>query len=497
MRTPHVDAKQHLDGFACAPGLIQLSSAAAEASAEADNISSSSSNNNAAYYNDSNNNDNRNTVFATADASLPSGWQRIIHGSGLPCYVHSVLGVVCWTRPYLLCAETCDTLSQPEFHRLVKQHVPPLSIFTPPENVATKKKKVVTSKTALSSMTAPQEMSSAQLKKRKLDGVAKEQKSTDQQQLMTLEEFKMLSISDPRILQACMELSIKTPAQVLQEYQNRNRGVSINYNTVQVEGGGVKLFKTIVTAGSTVAEGVASTKKIAKQLGAQQVLAVLHEHTARTYYEVAEMYNNSLKGQPATAESSTYGPTVPLRNDVKGKHSTGDLRHQRGGSASNHMRTRRSPPNQEYDGSSGYRDYGVDRRGNAPPQWSTYNQQPMQLSQQQVGLWDCGGQQKDAGMDNARSERVVVYSTTPAGSAGDYSSGQYYNNAYMGGNAWGHYPNANHPSEPHAPQVYSQQYIGSYEGGQPPAENRPYGNYHSSDETTRVTANLRNQMLNQ
>lgn len=51
-----------------------------------------------------------------------------------------------------------------------------------------------------------------------------------------------------------MELSIKTPAQVLQEYQNRNRGVSINYNTVAVDDGGTKQFKTIVSAGSVLAE---------------------------------------------------------------------------------------------------------------------------------------------------------------------------------------------------------------------------------------------------
>lgn len=51
-----------------------------------------------------------------------------------------------------------------------------------------------------------------------------------------------------------MELTYKTPAQVLQEYQNRNRGISINYNTHSIEKDGVKLFKTIVSAGNTVAE---------------------------------------------------------------------------------------------------------------------------------------------------------------------------------------------------------------------------------------------------
>ncbi len=69
-----------------------------------------------------------------------------------------------------------------------------------------------------------------------------------------MEQFKSLSIDDPRVLQACMELSVKTPAQVLQEFQQRNRGISTNYNTVPVDKDGVKLFKTIATAGSTTAE---------------------------------------------------------------------------------------------------------------------------------------------------------------------------------------------------------------------------------------------------
>jgi hypothetical protein len=51
-----------------------------------------------------------------------------------------------------------------------------------------------------------------------------------------------------------MDLSIKTPAQVVQEYQNRHRGVSVNYNTIPHDVDGQKLFKSIVTAGSTVAE---------------------------------------------------------------------------------------------------------------------------------------------------------------------------------------------------------------------------------------------------
>ncbi|GMF65627.1 unnamed protein product [Phytophthora lilii] len=274
------------------------------------------------------------------------------------------------------------------------------------------------------------------------------------------------------LLQACMELSIKTPAQVLQEYQNRNRGVSINYNTVPVEGDGVKLFKTIVTAGSTVAEGVASTKKIAKQLGAQQLLAMLHDRTARKYYEVAEMYNSSLKGQPVIIESATYGPATPLRNDARGGRGNADLRLQRTpANVPNRMRrVRRSSPNQEYDAGGGYREYEGDRRVNAPPHWSGYNQQPMQQLPQQGAPWTGGGQQGDVGMENIGADRVVVYSTTPAVNApAGYSGGQYYNAGNVGGNGWGGYPPGSQPG------AYPQQYNGAYGDNQLQPGNRPYG----------------------
>ncbi|KAG6574488.1 uncharacterized protein IUM83_07058 [Phytophthora cinnamomi] len=506
---------EHLDSFASAAGLMQLSSAAMAADA-ADASGNSSNNNN----NNSANAGSSSSVAAVsalpADASLPPGWQRIIHGSGLPCYVHDGLGVVCWTRPYPLDVGGDGALSQPELHRLVKQHVPPLSIFAPGSDATARRRKeslgaaeagaTVTSSPALPALSS-QEPSSAQSKKRKLDTpVTKAEKASasGKQQSMTLEEFKTLSIGDPRVLQACMELSIKTPAQVLQEYQNRNRGVSINYNTVPVEGDGVKLFKTIVTAGSTVAE-------IAKQLGAQQLLAMLHERTARKYYEVAEMYNSSLKGQPVISESSTYGPGTPLRNDTRsGGRGNADPRLQRtGNSAPNRMRrVRRGSPDQEYDVGGGYREY---ERVNASSQWGGYNQQPLQHLPQQAApqQWVGAGQQGEMGMDNVGPERVVVYSTTPAGNApGAYGGGQYYNNSNVGGNAWGGYPNVNHPgSQPNLPGAYPQQYASVYGDSQPPPGNRQYGygNYHSrssdrpntSTPIERVTANLRNQMSNQ
>ncbi|KAG7377793.1 hypothetical protein PHYPSEUDO_011010 [Phytophthora pseudosyringae] len=480
-QAPHAGAEsaERLDSFASAAGLMQLSSAAMAADA--------------APAGNSNNNSNSISAFSSspADASLPPGWQRIVHGSGLPCYVHNGLGVVCWTRPYPLDVGG-DALSLPELHRLVKQHVPPLSIFAAGSDVSARRRKeglgvadAEAAATAPPSLLTSQEPSSVQMKKRKLDAVIKEQKGDGKQQAMTLEEFKTLSIGDPRVLQACMELSIKTPAQVLQEYQNRNRGVSINYNTVPVEGDGVKLFKTIVTAGCTVAEGVASTKKIAKQLGAQQLLAKLHERTARKYHEVAEMYNSSLKGQPVIAEATTYGPATPLRNDARGgRGGNVDPRVQRSGSsAPNRMRrARRSPPHPEYEVGAGYREYEVDRRINAPSHWSGYNQQLMQQHvPQQAGSWTGGGQQGEIGTNTVGPERVVVYSQTPVENAGNYGGGQYYNNANVGGNAWGGYPNVNHPPpQPNLPGGYpQQQYNGVYGESQQPPGNRPYGDYHS------------------
>ncbi|KAE8890959.1 hypothetical protein PF005_g16346 [Phytophthora fragariae] len=515
--TPQAGA-EHLDSFASAAGLMQLSSAAMAADAAASGLGDGSTNS-------TNSNSNAAGVSASpADASLPPGWQRIIHGSGLPCYVHDALGVVCWTRPYPLDVGGDGAMSRPDLHRLVKQHVPPLSIFAPGSDAATRRRKesigaaeagaVAISSPALPTLSS-QEPSGAQSKKRKLDTPvtkaerAHEKSAGGKQPSMTLEVFKTLSIGDPRVLQACMELSIKTPAQVLQEYQNRNRGVSINYNTVPVEGEGVKLFKTIVTAGCTVAEGVASTKKIAKQLGAQQLLAKLHERTARKYYEVAEMYNNSLKGQPVITESSTYGPATPLRNDARGGgRGTSDPRLRTGNNAPNRMRrARRASPNQEYDVGGGYREY---ERVNAPPQWGN-NQQTMQHLPQQAGShqWIGEDQQGEIGVVNMGPERVVVYSTTPAENAlGAYGGGQYYNNSNAGGNAWGGYTNVNHPgSQPNQPAAYSQQYGGAYGGSQPPPSNTQYGygDYHSrpsdrpntSTPIERVTANLRNQMSNQ
>lgn len=117
-----------LDSFASAAGLMQLSSAAAVAGPSSSAASSGASEPDAA---------------APEDAPLPPGWNRVIHSSGLACYAHFRLGVVTWSRPYALGpggATEPVPLPEPEFMRLAKKHVPPLSVFAPPERAVAQRK---------------------------------------------------------------------------------------------------------------------------------------------------------------------------------------------------------------------------------------------------------------------------------------------------------------------------------------------------------------------
>lgn len=133
---------EHLDSFASAAGLMQLSSAAMAADAAESERAGNGGDGSTNSATTNSMSSNAAAVSASAaDASLPPGWQRIIHGSGLPCYVHDGLGVVCWTRPYPLDVGGDGALSQPELHRLVKQHVPPLSIFAPGSDAAAQRRK--------------------------------------------------------------------------------------------------------------------------------------------------------------------------------------------------------------------------------------------------------------------------------------------------------------------------------------------------------------------
>lgn len=73
------------------------------------------------------------TASAAHDLSLPAGWQKVMHDSGLPCYVHEQQRLVSWSKPYVL-----DLLcSSGEFVKVAQQHVPPLSLFKASSGVIT------------------------------------------------------------------------------------------------------------------------------------------------------------------------------------------------------------------------------------------------------------------------------------------------------------------------------------------------------------------------
>lgn len=60
-----------------------------------------------------------------------------------------------------------------------------------------------------------------------------------------------------------------------------------------------------------LSKGVASTKRVAKQFGAQSLLGMLHERTAKTYYAVAELYSSFGKTHTMAGESSSSLVVLP------------------------------------------------------------------------------------------------------------------------------------------------------------------------------------------
>ncbi|CAK5046210.1 unnamed protein product [Aphanomyces euteiches] len=110
----------------------------------------------------------------------------------------------------------------------------------------------------------------------------------------SIEEFQALAIDDPRVFQGCLYFSIKTPAQLLTEFQTKNKGVAVNYANSTVIGNAAHKFKVIASVGPTTAEGFANNKKLAKQYAAQSLLAKLNPQV-RTYHELVCLHENNVK----------------------------------------------------------------------------------------------------------------------------------------------------------------------------------------------------------
>ncbi|OQS02673.1 hypothetical protein THRCLA_04969 [Thraustotheca clavata] len=110
---------------------------------------------------------------------------------------------------------------------------------------------------------------------------------------MTMELFRTLSIDDPQVLQGCMDLNVKTPAQLLSEYQTRNKGVAVNYTTISLPNPTDRnKFQVIASNGQKTAEAIAPNKKLAKQYAAQALLRVLHP-TIATYLDMVTYHETS------------------------------------------------------------------------------------------------------------------------------------------------------------------------------------------------------------
>ena len=226
------------------------------------------------------------------------------------------------------------------------------------------------------------------------------------------------------------------------------------------------------------------------------MLALLHERTARRYYEVAEMYNNAPKGQPVITGSSKYRSVT--NSEAKSGSSNGDPRFRRGNSTSSRVQVTRTPPfNQECVTSDANLNSELNQQRIAPSKGGPYGQQPMQHVPYQAGLWIGGGRQQDARMDNAGPERVVVYRTIPAGSAVTYGDGQYYNNTHGSEFAWGSDLSVGHPAQPNLPGGYTHQYGSGYREAQSLPGDRPYGQIRTLDRSNasigRAAVNLGNR----
>ncbi|CAK4689478.1 unnamed protein product, partial [Aphanomyces euteiches] len=88
-------------------------------------------------------------------------------------------------------------------------------------------------------------------------------------------QYQVLSIDDRHVFPCCLRYSIKTPAQLLTEFQAKNKGVAVIYtNSIVV--GALTNIRVIESVGPTSAEGFADKKKLAKQYAAQSLLVKLN-----------------------------------------------------------------------------------------------------------------------------------------------------------------------------------------------------------------------------
>ncbi|EQC35954.1 hypothetical protein SDRG_06697 [Saprolegnia diclina VS20] len=208
----------------------------------------------------------------------------------------------------------------------------------------------------------------------------------------TLDRFQPLLIDDRLVLQGCMDLSVKTPAQLLSEYATRHKGIAINYTHFNVPFATDRnKFKVVASTGKHSAEAVAPNKKLAKQYAAQALLKVLHPQIG-TYYDMVQHHervvlktssahkpkpvvlptSTALLGTPPTQPATSIlpspsttsrfqpRPSAPPRADPyrsNAPSSASMASSQQHNHGNNHMNDRRPPP-VAVASRYGQRDYG-------------------------------------------------------------------------------------------------------------------------------------------
>jgi hypothetical protein len=121
-------------------------------------------------------------------------------------------------------------------------------------------------------------------------------------------DFETMAIDDPGVLQGCMDLSFKTPAQLLMEFQSKHKGITVNYVTSSLAPSGSSMndrsrFQVVASVGPSAAEGVAGNKKVAKQFAAQALLAKLNPHVT-TYCDLIRLHENTVKNHVDAVRSN-------------------------------------------------------------------------------------------------------------------------------------------------------------------------------------------------
>ncbi|CAK4383778.1 unnamed protein product [Aphanomyces euteiches] len=246
------------------------------------------------------------------DCALPEGWKKVAHCSGRVCFQHEPSGVIVWSQPYTLQPDpTTDLIDS------VQTHQPQLEIFAGGCGYC-----MDTTKSQRAAEIALQALVPVPLKQ--IDNVhqvtnlapatvdmslaltvAPSNASPSDNTPPYIEEYQVLSIDDRHVFPCCLRYSIKTPAQLLTEFQAKNKGVAVIYtNSIVV--GALTNIRVIESVGPTSAEGFADKTKLAKQYAAQSFLVKLNPEV-RTYHDLVCLHENSVKRQITNKSLSKYG----------------------------------------------------------------------------------------------------------------------------------------------------------------------------------------------